>query len=100
MIYLNRMLRKGRRLSSYRTEGGAEVDLVIEREDDILGIEIKSGRGVARAETRGLFSLMETVGSYKPVRKWVIYGGDRRQLLDNGVHVLPYLEALRELERS
>jgi len=100
IIYLNRLLRKDWRLSSYRTEGGAEVDLVIERDDDILGIEIKSGRNVSRADTRGLISLAETVGRYKPVRKWVLYGGDRRQLLDNGVRVLPYLEALDELERS
>jgi predicted AAA+ superfamily ATPase len=100
MIYLNRVLRKGWRMSSYRTEGGAEVDLVIEREDDILGIEIKSGRGISRADTRGLASLAETVGRYKPVKNWLVYGGDRRQLLDNGVHVLPYLEALEELARS
>jgi predicted AAA+ superfamily ATPase len=100
MIYLNRVLRKGWRMSSYRTEGGAEVDLVIEREDDILGIEIKSGRGISRADTRDLASLVETVGRYKPVKNWLVYGGDRRQILDNGVHVLPYLEALEELARS
>jgi hypothetical protein len=34
------------RLSCYRTEGGAEVDLVIERGDDILGVEIKAGRSL------------------------------------------------------
>jgi predicted AAA+ superfamily ATPase len=100
IIYLNRALRRDWRLSSYRTEGGAEVDLVIEREDDILGIEIKSGRNVSRADTRGLFSLAETVGRYKPLKKWVLYTGDRRQLFDNGVHVLSYLEALEELGRA
>ena len=100
IIYLNRLLRKDWRLSSYRTNAGAEVDLVIERETDILGIEIKSTRNVARADTRGLLSLVETVRSYKPVRMWVIYSGERRQLLENGVHVLPYLEALEELRAS
>ncbi len=98
IIYLNRALRHGWRISSYRTEAGAEVDLVIEREDDILGIEIKAGRGIARADTRGLSSLVETVGRYKPVRKWLVYGGEQRQLLENGVLVLPYREALAELE--
>jgi predicted AAA+ superfamily ATPase len=97
IIYLNRLLRKGWRLTGYRTEGGAEVDLVIERDDDIVGIEIKAGRNVSRADTRGLFSLEETVGRYKPLKKWVIYVGDRRQLFENGVHVLPYLDALEEL---
>ncbi len=99
VIYLNRALRKGWRLSSYRTEAGAEVDLVIEREDDILGVEIKSGRTVSRTDSRGLFSLKETVGRYKPVKLWLIYSGERRQLLDNGVLVLPYLEALEDLGR-
>jgi predicted AAA+ superfamily ATPase len=100
IIYLNRALRKNWHLSSYRTEAGAEVDLVIEREDDILGVEIKSGRSVSRADSRGLFSLAETVGRYKPVNMWIVFAGDRRQLLGNRVHVLPYLEALAELEGS
>jgi hypothetical protein len=97
IICLNRALRKGWRFSSYRTEGGAEVDLGIERKDDILGVEIKSGRSVSRAESRGLFSLAETVGSYKPVTKWLVYTGDLRQLLGNGVFVPPYLDALENI---
>jgi predicted AAA+ superfamily ATPase len=97
IIYLNRLLRKGWRLTGYRTEGGAQVDLVIERDDDIVGIEIKAGRNVSRADTRGLISLEETVGRYKRLKKWVIYAGDRRQLFENGVHVLPYVDALEEL---
>ena len=76
---------------------GAEVDLVVEREDDILGVEIKSGRSVSRADSRGLYSLAETIGRYKPLTKWIVYTGDRRQLLEKGVHVLPYLDALKEL---
>lgn len=100
IIYINRVLRKDWRLSCYRTEGGAEVDLVIERADDILGIEIKSGRNVSPIDCRGLFSLAETVGRYKPVNKWIIYTGSRRQLMENGVHVLPYTEAIEDLEAS
>ena len=100
IIYLNRLLRKDWRLSSYRTERGAEVDLVIEREDDILGLEIKSGRNISPADCRGLFSLGETVGGYKPVGMWIIYTGNRRQILENGVHVLPYKDALEELGHS
>ena len=38
LIYLNRSLKKGWTISSYRTEGGAEVDVVVEREKDIVGI--------------------------------------------------------------
>lgn len=99
-LYLNRAFRKGWTLSAYRTEAGAEVDLVIEREDDIVGIEIKAGRTVSRSDTRGLFSLAETVGRYKPVKKWVVYRGETEQALDNGVRVYPYLTALAKLKQS
>lgn len=97
IIYLNRALRKRWRLSSYRTQGGAEVDLVIERADDIVGIEVKAGRNVSKPDTRGLMSLAETVGSYKPVEKWLVYNGNRPQVFDNGVRALPVLEALDRL---
>jgi len=100
IIYINRLFRKDWRLSSYRTERGAEVDLVIERENDILGIEIKSGRNASPVDSRGLFSLAGTVSGYKPVEKWIVYTGNQRQLLENGVHVLPYRDALEELEAS
>ncbi len=100
IIYLNRALRKGWHFSSYRTEAGAEVDLVVERDDDILGVEIKSGRSVSRADIRGLLSLQQTIGRYKPLTKWIVYAGDRRQSLDNGVLVLPYIDALEEFAES
>ena len=100
IIYLNRALRKGWDFSSYRTNAGAEVDLVVEREKDILGLEIKSGRNVSRADGRGLISLEQIIGRYKPLRKWIAYAGDRRQLFDNGVQALPYREALEELAES
>jgi uncharacterized protein len=98
-IYLNRALKKGWSLSSYRTESGAEVDLVIERDDDIVGIEIKASRTVARSDTRGLFSLEETIGRYKPLVKRVAFLGERPQLLDNGVRVSPFLDLLEEVFR-
>jgi uncharacterized protein len=100
LIYLNRVLRKDWRLSSYRTESGAEVDLVIEREEDILAIEIKAGRNVSRSDTRGLFSLAEVVGKYKPLKKWLLCACEHEQLLENGVRVLPYIKGLEELREA
>jgi len=96
-IYLNRALRKGWAISSYRTESGAEVDLVIERDDDVVGIEIKASRNVAASETRGLFSLAETIGAKTPFEKRVAYLGETERLLDNGVRVSPYLDLLDEV---
>jgi len=96
-IYMNRALRKGWTISSYRTEGGAEVDLVIEREDSILGIEIKASRNVGRVDARGLRSLAETVGRYKPFLGRIAYLGESRQRLEDDVEVFPYLDLLRDL---
>jgi len=97
VIGLVRALKKGWNLSSYRTESGAEVDLVLERDSDIVAIEIKASRNVGPADLRGLQSLEQTVGRYKPVRKRVAALVDRRRRLENRVEVVPYLDLLKDL---
>ncbi len=94
-IYLNRALRKGWNISTYRTEAGAEVDLIIDRGDDIVAIEIKSGRNVANQDARGLNSFEEVCDA--PVKKWILFQGERRQKLPREVLALPVLEGLRRL---
>jgi len=100
IVYLNRAWKKDWHLSAYRSEAGAEVDLVVERETDLVGIEIKAGRNVSRADTRGLLSLEEMVGRRKPLKKWIVYRGARAQRFDNGVVALPVLEALEALAHT
>ncbi len=97
VIYLNRAARKGWTLSSYRTEGGAEVDLVVERDSDIVAIEIKSGRNVSVVDTRGLNSLAGTVGDYKPLQSYIAYRGEHAQRFADRVEALPYMDLLRKL---
>ena len=72
VLYLNRAFKFDWRISSYRTEAGAEVDLVIEREDDIVGLEIKSSKSVNRTDFIGLKSLAETIGTYKPAKNGLL----------------------------
>jgi predicted AAA+ superfamily ATPase len=100
LIYLNRSLKKGWTISSYRTEGGAEVDVVVERERDIVGIEIKASRNITTRDTRGLTSLRETVDSYKPLRCWIAAQVDQAERLPDGTEVLPYLELLERIARE
>src|SRR5207247_10973064 len=57
VIYLNHALRRGWKLSTYQTEAGAAVDLVVERARDLVATEIKAARQVARADTKRLLSL-------------------------------------------
>jgi len=97
LVYMNDALRKGWRFSSYRSEGGAEVDLIIETADELIAIEIKAGRTVSRADTRGLASLGELVPRGRRLRRWILYRGDRRQRFDNGAEVWPVLEGLAAL---
>jgi predicted AAA+ superfamily ATPase len=96
IAYLNRALRKGWLLSSYRTDGGAEVDLVVETDRAVIGIEIKAGKNVRAPDCRGLQSLAETVGKYKRVEKYVVYNGPDRQNYGD-VRVVPFVPFLRLL---
>ena len=96
VLYLNRALRKDWLLSSYRTDGGAEVDLVIETDKAVIGVEIKAGRNVRPPDMRGLMSLAETVGRYKKVEKYVAYNGTERQQFGD-VKVVPFIGFLRHL---
>jgi len=97
VIYLNHALRRGWKLSTYRTEAGAEVDLVVERARDVVAIEIKAGRQVTPADTKGLLSLAGLVGRRRPLALWLVFRGERAQRFDSGVEALPVLEALRRL---
>ncbi len=54
-------------------------------------------RNVSPLDTRGLVSLSELVGTKKPLRKWIVFRGERRQRFENGVEAWPVLEALAEL---
>jgi predicted AAA+ superfamily ATPase len=96
VAYLNRALRKDWLLSSYRTDGGAEVDLVIETAKSVIGVEVKAGRGVRPPDCRGLQSLAETVGKYKKVEPYIVYRGSERQALGD-VKVVPWFPFLRHL---
>lgn len=97
VIYLNDALRRGWKLSTYRTETGAEVDLVVERARDVVAIEIKAGRQVTPPDTRGLLSLADLMGRRRPLALWVVFRGERAQRFDSGVEALPVLDALRKL---
>jgi predicted AAA+ superfamily ATPase len=95
LLHVGRALGKQWRLSSYRTESGAEVDLVIERARDVVGIEIKHGRALRGQDLRGLHSLGEVAGPR--LIKLVAFRGPRPQKLEGGVEALPYRELIRRL---
>jgi predicted AAA+ superfamily ATPase len=84
-------------ISSYRTEHGAEVDLIVEIGTQLFAIEVKASRSVARSDVRGLHSFREYYG--KNHRSWIVYQGTARKQLSD-VEVWPWQEGIREMFQS
>lgn len=81
------------RLSSYRTDAGAEVDLILEIESDIYAIEIKSG-SFKDSELSGLKSLRKFIG--KPVREFVVIPDGLSKVIGE-TEVIPWQTFLKRL---
>ena len=82
------------RLSSYRTEHGAEVDFILEWGQETLAVEVKATATVTRLDTRGFRSFADYYGrQHRPV---VVYLGTTQKVVD-GVHVLPWQTLLETL---
>jgi uncharacterized protein len=76
----------------YRTNAGAEIDLILKfRSGEKWAIEIK--RGLSPELSRGFYSALEDV---KPKRSFVVYGGDDRFKLKQGIEAI----SLRQLQRE
>ncbi len=76
------------------TEGGAEIDLVLERAGEVVAlIEIKSGSKVDSGDVRHIKALAP---DFKGAKSYCLYGGDTRYL-DEDLLVLPWLEGVGEI---
>ena len=85
------------RVSSYRTEHGAEVDLILEGDGVLWAVECKASRNVGPSDCLGLARFSEFYG--KSHRSVIAYLGDvKRRIAD--VDVLPWQELMRELDRK
>lgn len=76
-------------LGHWRTHDGAEVDLVIERDDGaVVGIEIKAGTRVASKDLGGLRVIRDALGDAF-VAGAVLHTGARSYTAEDRIHVLP-----------
>jgi predicted AAA+ superfamily ATPase len=82
------------RISAYRTEHGAEVDFVVEKEGDTFAIEVKASQTVAASDTRGLQNFRDYYGNKH--HSWILYLGNIRKQL-SGVEIWPWQEGIRNL---
>lgn len=76
----------------WRTQAGAELDLLIFSKGKRVGIEIK--RADAPTMTRSMHS---AVRDLRLSRLWVVYPGSARYSLGQGVEVLPLADCIAEL---
>lgn len=75
------------RISSYRTEHGAEVDLILERKNELTAIEIKASRTISNSDLRGIKNFLEFYG--KPARGVILYLGDHEKIIDD-IEIIPW----------
>ncbi len=82
------------RISSYRTEHGAEVDFIIELGHEVIALEVKASSNIGRSDLSGLRSFAEYFKhKHQPV---IAYLGKSRKVIE-GIKVLPWQEFLKDL---
>jgi uncharacterized protein len=80
-----------RRIYYWRNHLGHEVDFVLETDNEIVAVEIKSGRTVGQKETEGLRAFKAALGRKKSlVRSVVLYGGQEARSLGEEIYALPF----------
>lgn len=81
-------------ISTYRTEGGSEVDLVVERRNKLYAIEIKSAQTVSPQDLRGVRSFQEAL--QRPCELMVLYRGTAEKRI-NGISIFPWQKGIQHL---
>lgn len=82
--------------SYYRTSSQSEIDLVLEGpSDEVWAIEIK--KGIAPSVSKGYYSACDDV---KATKKLVVYAGNERYPLKNGVEAIGLIELLEMLKKG
>ncbi len=81
------------RVSNYRTEHGAEIDFIVEINQEVWAIECKSTHQVAKVNQKPFASFREVCPQFLPV---VVHMGKVSKQID-GVDVLPWQECLKNM---
>ncbi len=95
LISLYTLYVPGSRFWYWRTQAGAEVDLLIEKTGTIIPIEIKLHSSPSKDMTRGLVSCMNDL---KIQKGYIVYPGNNEYSLGKGITVLPLEKVLNNPE--
>ncbi len=71
----------------WRTQAGAEVDLLIRNGNQILPVEIKLGTTIDPRSLAGLKQCMSDLGLK---RGWVVNTSEERRMLSPGIEQIPW----------
>lgn len=92
IIAMEQLTRPGSQFWFYRTQAGAEIDLIVDRGEERIGFEFKCGVSVSRKDASGLKSgLAEGLIT----QGHVVFAGDRRFPLSDSLQALPAVNLLR-----
>lgn len=83
------------KISSYRTDAGAEVDIILDVGKKLLALECKYGKNLSETQMKGLRSFEEV--AHKPVEKYIVYQGKTRQKFSKGELAVPYRDFFLKL---
>jgi uncharacterized protein len=101
-LVVNEVLRQGNTLAMppeayhWRTGGGAEVDLVLDRDGKLYPIEVKCKSHLTKHDTRGLRAFRETYGGDRIMAGLIVYAGSECYRVDDQTIALPWNVMLRE----
>jgi predicted AAA+ superfamily ATPase len=82
------------RLSSYRTEHGAEVDVIVEVGRTIFAVEIKAAKSIGPGDLRGLRSFRDY---YKREHRVMLLCRTQTKKIIDGVEIWPWQEGLQAI---
>lgn len=88
----------GKRIPIYfwREHAGLEVDLLLEKSNELVAFEIKSGMTLALDQMVGLQKLQATITDI-PIRSLLVYGGESRKII-NKISVLSWRDFISTIE--
>lgn len=96
VLTANRAVGEPARLSTYRTEAGSEIDLILEKDGITVGIEIKAGTKLGAGDLSGLKRFATRLPKRR-FRALVLYCGTHAYT-DDVVDVLPWRQGLAEID--
>lgn len=80
------------RVSTYRTNAGAEVDFIIETKDKIFAVEVKATKNIGKSDLTGLKSFGEFIK--KEHQPLIVYLGENELEMD-GIPIMSLTSALK-----